>query len=70
MPFTGADLEALAKRQGVSINALAEQIGVHRNTLNRYIASDAEVPLSVRLALAAWLYGLPPIMRGAKPPKR
>lgn len=64
--FTGKDLAALLKRRRVSVSAAGAAIGVHRNTLSRYIEEDQAVPLTARLALAAWLNDVPPVSRPRK----
>lgn len=60
MAFTGADLRALRLRHRSSVTVIAPLLGVHRNTWARMEAdAGEEVPLTVRLALAAWTRGLP-----------
>lgn len=60
MAFTGDDLRALRERHAATVKGLAPKLGVHRNTWTRLEAqSGKEVPLTLRLALAAWVRGLP-----------
>jgi hypothetical protein len=67
--FTGKDLAALLKRRRVSVSAAAGAIGAHRNTLAGYIKNDEAVPLTIRLALAAWFNDVPPVERPARAKK-
>ena len=62
MAFTGSDLRALRVHHERSVSSIARMVGVHRNTWAR-MEDDAEVevPLTVRLALAAWVRGVPAI---------
>jgi transcriptional regulator with XRE-family HTH domain len=60
MAFTGSDLQALRARHKRSVREISAMLGVHRNTWTKFEADSAgEVPLELRLALAAWVRGLP-----------
>jgi transcriptional regulator with XRE-family HTH domain len=62
--FKGSDLAALCERRSVSIRQLAELVGIHRNTLSRWVRNDEDVPLQARMALAAWVHEVAPIEPG------
>lgn len=60
MAFRGSDLRSLRLKLNQSARKISKEIGVHRNTWARIEADGKrEVPLTVRLALAAWTRGLP-----------
>ena len=48
------------KRLSMSRAAFASAIGIAPNTATAYAHGKSPVPLTVRLAIAALLYGLPP----------
>lgn len=48
-------------RLGLSQAALASALGLSRATLNRYETGATPIPDMIGLALAAMLYGLPPV---------
>lgn len=58
--YKGSDLRALREGLGLSIYRIAPSLGVNRRTWAGYeITKSKELPLTLRLALAAWTRGLP-----------
>jgi transcriptional regulator with XRE-family HTH domain len=58
--MNAAGFTATRKRLGMTRIGLAGALGISRNTVTAYEKGDQPVPLLVRLALAALLFGLPP----------
>lgn len=52
----------IATRQRLGMNRIkfAGALGISRNSVTSYESGERPVPLTVRLAIAALLYGLPP----------
>jgi transcriptional regulator with XRE-family HTH domain len=58
--FTGDDLRRLREGHGLSVRQASMALGVDRKTWARYEFTEKEpVPFMVRLALAAWVRGVP-----------
>lgn len=51
---------ATRQRLGMNRVKFAEALGISRNSVTAYEAGTYPVPLTVRLAITALLYGLPP----------
>jgi transcriptional regulator with XRE-family HTH domain len=58
--MTAADFKTARERLGLSRIAFAETLGISRNSVTAYESGKRPVPLTVRLAIAAVLFGLPP----------
>lgn len=58
--MTPAGFTAARERLGMNGVQFARALGIGGNSLIRYEKGRAPVPLTVRLAIAALLYGLPP----------
>lgn len=62
--YTGEDLTKLRVRHGLTKRELAFELGVHENSIRSYEAArEGELPKVFRMALSAWLVGLPPAAR-------
>ncbi len=59
--MTPADFLAARKRLKLSRAAFARAIGISPNTATAYEHGRHPIPLTVALAAAALLYGLPPV---------
>lgn len=58
--MTPADFTATRERLGMTRGAFASALGLAPNTVTAYEQGRRPVPFTVRLAIAALLYGLPP----------
>jgi DNA-binding XRE family transcriptional regulator len=58
--MTPAAFIAARERLGMTRGAFAASLGIAPNTVTAYERGKYPVPLTVRLAIAALLYGLPP----------
>jgi transcriptional regulator with XRE-family HTH domain len=54
------DFEAVHRRLGISRVELCRRIGISENSGTAYAKGRSPIPLTVALACAALLYGLPP----------
>lgn len=59
--FDGSELKRWRRRWGKSQTELGGVLGVSRATVVRWETSEEDVPVMVRLALAAIAMGAPPI---------
>jgi plasmid maintenance system antidote protein VapI len=50
-PLTGAQLQKLLDRAGMSQRGAARAMGIDERTMRRYVAGDAEIPRVVELAM-------------------
>lgn len=58
--MTPGELTAARERLGMTRVAFSSALGIAQNSLAAYESGKRPVPLTVRLAIAALLYGLPP----------
>ena len=58
--MTPATFTATRERLGMTRGAFASALGIAPNTHTAYEQGKRPIPLTVRLAIAALLYGLPP----------
>jgi len=58
--MTGESFKAHRERLGMSRAAFARALGIAPNSATAYELGRREIPLTVRLAIAALLFGLPP----------
>jgi hypothetical protein len=59
--MTANDFNAAQKRLGVSRAEFCRRIGIAPNTGTAYALERKPIPITVALACAALLYGLPPV---------
>lgn len=58
--FTGRDLRRLREGHGLNKSVMARLLGVSHQTLARWELTEREdLPLMLRMALAAWTRGIP-----------
>lgn len=64
-PFTGADLLRMRRGLRMSQVAFGEKVGISDSTLHRWEAEpNLDLPKTARLAISAWVFGLPPFQGG------
>lgn len=61
--FTGRDLIAWREEHQLAQTQMNDAVGISRNTVIKYERDDLELPLTERLALAAYESGLGPVAR-------
>ncbi len=59
--MTATDFKSTRKRLGLSRAAFSRALGIAPNTATAYEHGRSPIPLTVALAAAALLYGLPPV---------
>lgn len=59
MAVLGSEFRARRRERGLSQVEMGKVFGVRRTTIIRWEAATEDLPRVVRLALAAWVYGLP-----------